>query len=105
MASGTEALLIALMAIHLQPGDEVITTAFTFAATAEVIVLLGGWLLYNDAVGPSKLIGMAVTAAGLAFYARGVTKGSSSSTCGGRWVGRGVGRGVGGRAAALTAFL
>ena len=70
-----------------------------------VIVLLGGWLLYNDAVGPSKLIGMAVTAAGLAFYARGVTKGSSSSTCGGRWVGRGVGRGVGGRAAALTAFL
>ena len=42
VASGTEALLIALMALDLQPGDEVITTPFTFAATVETIVLLGG---------------------------------------------------------------
>jgi UDP-2-acetamido-2-deoxy-ribo-hexuluronate aminotransferase len=42
VASGTEALLIALMAIGLKPGDEVITSPFTFIATAEVIVLLGG---------------------------------------------------------------
>ena len=48
VASGTEALLIALMAIALKPGDEVITTPFTFAATAEVIVLLGGKPVYVD---------------------------------------------------------
>ncbi len=41
VASGTEALLIALMASSLQPGDEVITSPFTFAATAEMIVLAG----------------------------------------------------------------
>ncbi|MED5619481.1 DegT/DnrJ/EryC1/StrS family aminotransferase [Ideonella sp. BN130291] len=48
VASGTEALLIALMALDFRAGDEVITTAFTFAATAEVIVLLGGKPVFVD---------------------------------------------------------
>ena len=39
-ANGTDALQIAMMGLGLQPGDEVITTDFTFAATVEVIALL-----------------------------------------------------------------
>lgn len=40
-ANGTDALQIAMMALNLKPGDEIITTGFTFIATVEVVELLG----------------------------------------------------------------
>ena len=48
VGNGTDALQIALMALDLQPGDEVITTAFTFIATGEVAALLKATPVFAD---------------------------------------------------------
>nr|WP_314566444.1 DegT/DnrJ/EryC1/StrS family aminotransferase [uncultured Pseudomonas sp.] len=47
-ANGTDALQIALMALGVGPGDEVITPGFTYIATAETVVLLGAKPVYVD---------------------------------------------------------
>ena len=47
-ANGTDALQIALMALGVQPGDEVITPSFSYIATAEAAMLLGAKVVYCD---------------------------------------------------------
>ena len=47
-ANGTDALQIAMMALGIEPGDEIITTPFTFIATAETIKVLGAKSVFVD---------------------------------------------------------
>ncbi len=77
-ASGTDALMLSLMALGVGPGDAVICPSFTFCATAEVVALLGATPVFVDVVPETfnidvkGLPGAVATATGLGLKPKGI---------------------------------
>ncbi|HMO75708.1 MAG TPA: DegT/DnrJ/EryC1/StrS family aminotransferase [Sphingopyxis sp.] len=81
VASGTEALLIALMALGVGPGDEVITTSATFVATLETIVLVGATPVCVDIDPATATIDPAAVAAAITAKTRAIVPVSLFGQC------------------------
>src|SRR5690606_20591728 len=72
VSSGTDSLLIALMALGIGPGDAVITTPFTWISTAEVIAQAGATPLFVDIAPETYKIDIAKLAAAITEKTRAI---------------------------------